>query len=204
MSDPVSEFLELEKTGQIPAPTGFMGNVGRQVAGNLSNVGTQVAAGVITAGVLWGGAKAIQAATQAVNRSRGYKAMLKLNPDLGERDQESVKGTYNMMYHAAPSLAMNPYVAGGFIRRTEHATKYVDPKMISDLASAEASIQKSRWGGFPDPMQMGMDMAGKAGTMALSREQFEWNKRHGKGGADSLAGAGGAGGAIQQSGGTNP
>lgn len=108
--------------------------------GLIAGAGT-LAAGVALSGAMTLGAQAIQAATSAINRSRGYKRMLEVHPDLTDRDEEQVKGMYNLLHKTAPTMAMNPHVAGGFIRRTEHASQYVDPKMISDLAGAEAKIR---------------------------------------------------------------
>ena len=127
---------------------------GKALMGGLGAAGAGVA---LSAGVGLG-QKAIQAATSAINRGRGYKRMMEIHPDLAERDDQQVKGMYNLLHKASPTMAMNPYVAGGFIRRTEHASNYVDPKMVSDLAGAEANIQRNAWGGMSEPLRVASGM----------------------------------------------
>lgn len=145
----------------------------KALSGGLGQLG---AGAIMTAGA-YGASKAIGAATDAINRSRGYKKMMEIHPDLGERDEQQVKGMYNMLHKAAPTMAMNPYVAGGFIRRTEHASQYVDPKMVADLADAESKIQRSAWGGISEPMRFatgmmpGMSFGGDIESARAPREK---------------------------------
>lgn len=158
MENAVSEFLEYDKGMEKTAapvtaamkPLSRLGRFGRTMEGGLFQAG---AAAVIGTG-LGLGQKAVQGAWNAVNRSRGFKKMMEVHPDLAERDDQQVKGMYNLLHKAAPTMAMNPHVAGGFIRRTEHASQYVDPKMVADLADAESKIQRSAWGGMGEPMKM--------------------------------------------------
>ena len=177
-NDEITEFLELEKSGFWQ---GAAKEVGKGIGGVLRDTAVQAGAALVTGGVVWGGAKAIQAATSAINRNRGYKKMLQINPDLGERDQATVRGMYNLMHSAAPTMAMNPYVSGGFIRRTEHASQYIDPMMVKSLSDAESSIQKARWGGFPDPMKTVIDATGSAAqrvqARTLAQEALEFKRQ---------------------------
>lgn len=129
----------------------------------------QLAAGAAMTAGAYGASKAIQAATSAINRGRGYKRMMEIHPDLADRDEQQVKGMYNLLHKASPTMAMNPYVAGGFIRRTEHASNYVDPKMVSDLAGAEANIQRSAWGGVSEPMRFATGMLPGVGFENLDK-----------------------------------
>lgn len=146
----IRDFLEhdgmIEKTAKGPKSWGDMGTTAAQMA-----LGT-----VATYGVM----EAISAAKNAVNRSRGYKSMLETNPELKEMDAEGVKAMYNMMHKTAPTLAQNPYIAGGFVKRIEHGKKWMDPRIVSDLAETEAKMQRSGYGpmtGFP--FEVGKAMA---------------------------------------------
>jgi len=120
-------------------------------------------AGVMAAGtaLTYGVMEAISAAKNAVNRTRGYRAMIDTNPELKEMDAEGVKAMYNMMHKTAPTLAQNPYIAGGFVKRIEHGKKWMDPRIVSDLAETEAKMQRTGYGpltGFP--FEVGKAMAG--------------------------------------------
>jgi len=165
MSNAIKDFLEYDdaitKEGAAPAGLRAMGQ--KALGAFTSSLGTaagQLGAGALISAGAYGASRAIQAASSAINRSRGYKKMMEIHPDLADRDDAQVKGMYNLLHKSAPTLAMNPYVAGGFIRRTEHASQYVDPKMVSDLAQAEATIQRSSMGGFAMPMEMTAKMIG--------------------------------------------
>ena len=111
----------------------------------VASTGGKGVAAIGTLGLTYGATKAIQEASDAIGRSRGYKKMMEVNPDLaeGEYDDEQMKGMYNLLHKAAPTFAKNPYVAGSFIRRTESAAKFVDPQMIKNLADAESSMHRA-------------------------------------------------------------
>lgn len=171
MENAVSEFLEydkgMEKTAGLPA--GSTKALGTKALGRLDRLGRTMEGGLYQAGGaaviglgLGLGQKAIQGAWNAINRSRGFKKMMAVHPDLAERDDQQVKGMYNLLHKTAPTMAMNPHVAGGFIRRTEHASQYVDPKMVADLADAESKIQRTAWGGIGEPIKMVAGMMPKA------------------------------------------
>lgn len=138
----IRDFLEHEgMIEKIAKGSLSWGDVGRNAA---QVVGTTVGGYAVM--------EAISAAKNAVNKSRGYKAMLETNPELKEMDAEGVKAMYNMMHKTAPTLAQNPYIAGGFVKRIEHGKKWMDPRIVSDLAETEAKMQRAGYGpmtGFP-------------------------------------------------------
>jgi hypothetical protein len=165
MDDAIRDFLEYDETmakeGAAPMGLRAMGQKAlSSFTGSLGTAAGQLGAGALISAGAYGASKAIQAASSAINRSRGYKKMMEIHPDLADRDEEQVKGMYNLLHKSAPTMAMNPYVAGGFIRRTEHASQYVDPKMVSDLAQAEATIQRNAMGGAAGPMEFASRMIG--------------------------------------------
>lgn len=156
MTNEVTEFLELDaQLSKEAAPWSGAGKITGEAfkKGLFGTLGGLGAAAIVGGGVAAGEA-AVHAAVGAVNRSRGYKKMMEIHPDLADRDEQQVKGMYNLLHKSAPTMAMNPYVAGGFIRRTEHASQYVDPKMVADLADAESKIQRNRWTGMSEPMRI--------------------------------------------------
>lgn len=123
-----------------------------KTAKDWGEYGTTAAQMALGTAATYGVMEAISAAKSAVNRSRGYKRMLEHNPELKEMDAEGVKSMYNMMYKTAPTLSQNPYIAGGFVRRIEHQKKWMDPRLVSDLAETEAKINRAEYGpitGFP-------------------------------------------------------
>lgn len=165
MSDAIQEFLEfdeqLAKEGGLWSAAKDVGQkAGKSFASSMGSGLGQLGAGALMTAGAYGASKAISAASAAINRSRGYKKMMEVHPDLSDRDEEQVKGMYNLLHKTSPTMAMNPYVAGGFVRKTEHASQYVDPKMVTDLASAEANIQRSSLGGVGEPMRLAGQMMG--------------------------------------------
>jgi hypothetical protein len=152
----IRNFLEhdgaIEKTAGN-APVSFGVRFG-QAAGKAAIMagGTALSYGIM---------EAISAAKNAVSRSRGYKEMLRVNPELQEMDAEGVKAMYSMMHKTAPTMAQNPYISGGFVKRIEHGKKWMDPRIVSDLAETEAKMQRASYGpatGFP--FEFGKAMAG--------------------------------------------
>lgn len=115
-------------------------------------------------GASYGIMEAIGAVKGAIGRARGFKEMVEVNPELKEMDSEGVKAMYNMMHKTAPTLASNPYIAGGFVKRIEHGKKWMDPRIVSDLAETESKMQRASYGpvtGFP--FEFGKAVGGNIG-----------------------------------------
>jgi hypothetical protein len=132
----------------------YDGMIEKQAKGPIGWGEAAQKAAIMTAGTLatYGIMEAVSAAKNAVNRSRGFKEMIAVNPELRDMDAEGVKAMYSMMHKTAPTLAMNPYIAGGFVKRIEHGKNWLDPRIVSDLAETEAKMQRVGYGpmtGFP-------------------------------------------------------
>jgi len=127
MSDPVTEFLELEKRG------GALGQFGGQLA---------LATGTIAAGALAN--EVYRGIKNAVGRSRGFRQMMEYNPELAKEDRAKVQMIFNTLHNVSPDLAKDPLVANSWVKRMMYQDEYIDPKTMSDLATAQQRMGQSR------------------------------------------------------------
>ena len=144
MSNPVEEFLQLEKKGSW-----------QDVAGRAGAAGATIAAGLLAN-------EAYSAIKGAIGRSRGFKAMMNYNPKLEKQDRTRVQTIYNTLYNASPDLAKDPLVANSWVNRMMYQEEYVDPKTMSDLTASQKNIAQAAARG-PDFVKMFQD-ANLAGT----------------------------------------
>lgn len=153
--NPVDEFLVGERlrnkeAAELPR---FM------PAGTKKQVLTLAAASILPTLAITGVNAAIREVKKAVTRSRDFKNMMEANPDLGDREAEGVKSLFSLIHDTSPTLAANPLVAGGFIRKLEHGKNYLDAGIATDLATAEAQIQRNRQTGAEPYLRTGSDIA---------------------------------------------
>ena len=155
MSNPVTEFLNFEKHGADPRWAEFAGQA------------------AITAGLIGAGHVADDVyglIRNAIGKSRGFKGMMEYNPELAKEDRVKVQTLYNTLHHVSPSLARDPVVANSWVKRMMYQDEYVDPKILSDLATAEqrmgqASGYEARFSGM---MQEGVKSTIGGGTLPWS------------------------------------
>lgn len=179
MGNPVTEFLEIEKKGS-------WGQFAKQVG---------LAAGTVAGTAL--AAEVYQGIRGAVSRSQGFKRMMAYNPELEKEDRNKVQTIFNTLNNVAPDLARDPLVASSWVKQMMYQQEYVDPRVLSDLATAQSRMGQSKGmdvmkslpgeimksspfakgpGGTPalridvnDPKRMGSMMAGMAGINAGMR-----------------------------------
>lgn len=138
--NPVEEFLTSERRLQKEAG----GGAARPI---MSQLPLLAATAILPVLGLTATNAAYRAVKQTVTRSRDFKNMMEKNPEFADMDAETVKDLFSFLHDTAPSLAANPIVAGGYIRKMEYNKNYLDPTMAKDLVGAEAQIQKNRMTG---------------------------------------------------------
>lgn len=143
MSNPVEEFLnhdQIEKTAADPITTaareGWWAKQ-RPIARHALLV-----AGATGAGLLAN--ETYAAVKDTVTRSLGFKRMMKLSPDLNKMKKDKVQAAFNTLHNTAPDLAKDPVIASSWVKRMAYQDEYVDPRTISDLASAQQRIGKPK------------------------------------------------------------
>lgn len=159
MSNPVTEFLELEKQGDW-----------RQFGGQMA-----LAAGTVAAGALMN--EAVSAVRGAVRKSHNFKAMMAHNPGLEKEDRARVQGLFNTLHNVSPDLAADPVVANSWVKRMMYQDEYVDPRMLSDLATAQNRMR-------PDTKGLDFVNIAQEGVRAgISSGAAPWTPSRGGGGA---------------------
>jgi hypothetical protein len=143
MSDPIKDYLaeyghgpvrdEMEKEAgfgqwygkQAPITRRLMEGAGLFVAGQL-------------AAEAYGGIRG------AVQKAHGFKSMIKHNPSLAKHDRKKVQAIYNTLHNVSPDLAKDPVVSSSWVNRMMYQDEYVDPRTMSDLATAQQRMSQSR------------------------------------------------------------
>ncbi len=90
---------------------------------NAFSKGTQQAiiGSTVTAGVMAAGGAALSglsAIKENIDKNRGFKAMLELNPGIRKMDRPRVKATFNSLHTMNPDYANDPLISGSFIAKT--------------------------------------------------------------------------------------
>lgn len=130
----------------------------RMYEGDPTHGGPMIRATTAGKVVGYGGTGAVGlAATDAVgdgleNRKRresskkGFKSMLKENPDIAKIDAVKVRRSFKTLNRLAPDLAKDPQISGAFVRRAagEFSELGIDPKTAKDLLDTQNSFLKSR------------------------------------------------------------
>lgn len=113
----------------------FMSRVGGAIGPAAAGIGATVATGIAynLAGDMFDSVK------RGITKSRGYKAMLRENPDLAEHPAKDVQKIYSTLHRFNPDFAMDPMVAGSFVRR-QAALGEFDTKMLTEAISARKNL----------------------------------------------------------------
>lgn len=159
MKDPVSEFLEIEKEADLSGVGGFLGQMG-------------IAAGTVAAGAVMN--EVYHGIRNAIGRAQGFKRMMEHNPALMKQDRAKVQQIYNTLYTVSPDLAKDPLVSNSWVNRMMYQDEYIDPKTMSDLASAQKSMAEAR-------RHHGLDFAGIAqegvkASIGATNKPYLWNQ----------------------------
>ena len=96
-----------------------------------------VAGGLALAGS--GGAYAAAKVRDTINKSRGYKEMMEVNPDLAENDAEANQRVYSTLFRFNPEYAKDPLVSGAFVREMSGKAR-MDLNSIGALVSARKNL----------------------------------------------------------------
>jgi len=83
------------------------------------------------------------AISDAINKSRSYKAMMDDNPQLGEMDSESVQKSFDTLYRFNPHYAKDPMVAGQYVSQAV-SMEGAPIKSINELVSSRKQIAETR------------------------------------------------------------
>lgn len=154
MSNPIKEFLQMEKVAAAPGwASAAKAEKELNVMSGKMNWGDLARRGAIAAGtfaVATGANEAYSAIKDAIGRSRGFKALMAHNPALAKQDAAKVHGIYNTLYQVSPDLARDPLVANSWVNRMMYQDEYVDPKTMSDLATAQDKMTSARTRGALD------------------------------------------------------
>lgn len=96
--------------------------------------------------VAHGVGNASEAARRKRTSRKGFKAMIKSNPDVAKMDEDKVRASFKTMTRLAPDLAADPQISGAFVRRTagDFAEIGIDPKSARDLLDVQNAFLKSK------------------------------------------------------------
>jgi hypothetical protein len=147
MSNPIKEFLEMEKEAGIAQ---WWEKQPELLQRGAIAAGTFVAATAAN--------EAYGAIKDAITRARGFKALMAHNPELAKQDRLKVQKLYNTLHTVSPDLAQDPLVANSWVNRMMYQEEYIDPKTLSDLAKAQGDMTRGRQ--LPDFPAAMMYMAG--------------------------------------------
>ncbi len=79
-------------------------------------IGTAVSTGIMAAGGM--AISGIGAIKENIDKNRGFKAMLELNPGIKKMDRKRVKATFNSLHAMNSDYAKDPLISGSFIAKT--------------------------------------------------------------------------------------
>lgn len=127
MGNPITEFLEMDKQA------GAWGDYAVRAGATAATIGAGLLAN-----------EAYDAVKSSISRSRGFKNMLEFNPALKKQDRKKVQAMYNTLHNVSPDLAKDPLVANSWVKRMAYQDEYVDPKTMSDLATAQSRMGSNR------------------------------------------------------------
>jgi hypothetical protein len=152
MSNPIDEFLNhgKEKTAGF---ANFWSKI--PTIGQAAILGVAGTAGTIALNEGYAAVKG------AIQKSQGFKGMMKYAPQLAKEDRSKVQAIYNTLNTVSPDLSVDPIIASSWVTRMLHQDQYVDPKTVADLAAAQANIAKAEsmravdFGKTPQWMGMG-------------------------------------------------
>ena len=145
------------------------------------------AVGVLGAG-LQEGYKAVKG---KIDKSRGYRAMMEMNPGLEKMDAKKVQRTFNSLHGLNSDVAMNPLVAGGFVAKTmqygDHETMglgggYIDVNTVRTLSDKKVpgmvstQFMQGALRGTSDT-ELGRMRQGQAMTLASHKARIEGAER---------------------------
>jgi len=166
--NPIDRFLSNEPEEQVKT-AGFWGSLGKFVEKNqgVTAAALTVAAPAVVLGVQHG----LGQLKQVVDRSRGFKAMMASGgQELQDMPAARAKSLYNTLHVVAPTLAQDPNIAKSWVKRMAYQEEYVDPKTLSDLATAESRLAK----GLEYPgAQVGLALGQQVGAYDFTRAPRE-------------------------------
>lgn len=159
--NPVDEYLELRKEafGMSSVRGVLPRNVGSQVAaaGMTLGLGAALGAAVPIADKIYG----------AVTRSRDFKGMMEVNPDLQEmeaQDSQFFNQAYNSLRKVNPTFGRDPIIAGSYMRKMMNNPEAAGLTLASTVKTPEAggpSYQATKVPGIhADPTTTAQDFLG--------------------------------------------
>lgn len=167
------EIVENLNTLIKKANQSFMSRVGGAIGPAAAGIGATVATGIAynLAGDMFDSVK------RGITKSRGYKAMLRENPDLAEHPAKSVQKVYSTLHRFNPDFAMDPTVAGSFVRR-QVALGEFDTKMLTEAISARKNLEGVT--NLPLPGRLPWESSDEKKHRGLMSQQLEQQIAQGK------------------------
>lgn len=163
MSDPIKDYLAEYGHGPIRDEMEKEAGFGKWYSKQAPITRRVIeGAGMFVAGQL--GSMAYEGIRGAVQKSHGFRSMIKHNPSLAKHDRKKVQAIYNTLHNVSPDLAKDPVVSSSWVNRMMYQDEYVDPRTMSDLATAQQRMSQNS--GF-DPYKFSRVMSDARGAPDL-------------------------------------
>ena len=123
-------------------------------SGRIATPALQKGLGYGAAGLILGGGAALasvgaQAISDPLKKRVGRNRMYRENAFLHNEDKKTVNKYYNTLYRFSPTMAMDPLVAGSFMKKQlEFKDVGIQPTDVGTLANIEKAVRDRRDGGI--------------------------------------------------------
>lgn len=101
-------------------------------------LGVAEAANLARQAILGGSSTVWGKASDAINQSRGYKAMIEHDPSLAEGDGEITRKAYKTLYKLNPEMAKDPLISSTFVAQVNSMGGKVSTETARSLVQARA------------------------------------------------------------------
>ena len=142
MSNPIDDFLEMDKQGGLwTGVTNQFSSAGREALGGKLVGGALIAGGTMAVTGLGAAASKIY---EAVDKRRGFKEMMSLDPGL--KDLQAEKGpklfnaAYSSLRNVNPTYGKDPLIAGAFMRRIMENPETAGLQIAATLQAPKAPM----------------------------------------------------------------
>jgi len=142
MSNPIDDFLEMDKQGGLwTGVTNQFSSAGREALGGKLVGGALIAGGTMAVTGLGAAASKIY---EAVDKRRGFKEMMSLDPGL--KDLQADKGpklfnaSYSSLRNVNPTFGKDPLIAGAYMRRIMENPETAGLQIAATLQAPKAPM----------------------------------------------------------------
>lgn len=159
----------------------FLSSLGKALPPAIATAGTVALIGALGSSI----AKKYEGYSQAIQKARSFRNMVKAYPDLEEYGADRLKNQFDTLHRFSPTIAQDPILSSGWIRRVNQFTiegkDFITPDVVRDLVSIESGVAGRATSEIP---QLAARSAGE-----YLKEQFKSKKPKGRGDDDDDGGS---------------